>query len=165
MPELFPKGALKTKNHLDNKHENEGIDPHKNQNKLGAYLTVGPGAGCQAGTAGAATVTFYGANAQPPTGIGFSGGTADAVVDDAAPNGSVFHQNNGSSNFAYFTRGEDKNWGANYNGEAGQFRSGGLGFTGPRRARPIMRTSHSTGSITSTRWCGSSSSTPRAAAI
>jgi hypothetical protein len=98
---------------------------NRNQNRLGAYLTVGLGAGCLAGNAGAATVTLYGEGATPPPGIGFNGGASDAFVDDTGSNDSVFHQNNGSNNMAYFTRGEDKNWLTLYNGGAGQFRSGG----------------------------------------
>jgi hypothetical protein len=103
---------------------------HHSHHRLGTYLTVGLGTGCLAVTAGASTVTMYGAGTTPPPGIGFRGGAENAFVDNAGSNGSVFHQDKGGNNFAYFTRGGDKNWGSSYSGESGQFRQSGDWYYG-----------------------------------
>ena len=82
-----------------------------NQNRMGAYLTAGLGAGCLAGNAEAAiVVTPYGVNATPPTGIIINAVTFYEEITNSpytsryASNSSAFFKWSGAG---YFTDGTD----------------------------------------------------------
>ena len=75
-----------------------------NQNRMGAYLTAGLGAGCLAGNAEAAiVVTPYGVNATPPTGIIIFSYSGESGTARYASNNNIF----GGSGYVYFTNGAD----------------------------------------------------------
>ena len=82
-----------------------------NQNRMGAYLTAGLGAGCLAGNAEAAiVVTPYGVNATPPTAIIINAVTFYEEIT-YAPYTSRYAGNSGTffkwSGAGYFTDGTD----------------------------------------------------------
>ena len=94
-----------------------------NQNRMGAYLTAGLGAGCLAGNAEAAiVVTPYGLDATPPTGIIINYVTFYDYTYRYVGNNSIFFKWSGTG---YFSDGTDL--------------YGPPGYTGFGRGRYIYR--------------------------